>query len=119
MTNQIVTPRALGGDSWIMGENMNTKQPAVYILANRRNGILYVGVTSDLLKRIWEHRSNLVEGFTKRHKAHTLVFFEIHKSMGSAIQKEKRIKKWNRAWKIRLIEKNNPTWRDLYKEICK
>ena len=93
------------------------KIPCVYLLASKPNGTLYVGVTSDLIQRIWQHRNNLVEGFTKRYGVHRLVWYEVHESMESAIQRERAIKKWNRAWKIELIEKNNPTWRDLYDEI--
>jgi putative endonuclease len=89
------------------------KQPAVYILASKPNGTLYVGVTSDLPARIEAHRSGSVEGFTKRHEIDTLVYVELHDSMYDAIQREKRIKRWNRAWKIRLIEKDNPMWSDL------
>ena len=93
------------------------KIPCAYILASKPNGTLYVGVTSDLVQRIWQHKNNLVEGFTKRYGVHRLVWYEVHESMESAIQRERAIKKWNRAWKIELIEKNNPTWRDLYDEI--
>ena len=93
------------------------KIPCVYILASRPNGTLYIGVTSDLIQRIWQHKSNLVKGFTERYGVHRLVWYEVHESMESAIQREKAIKKWNRAWKIELIEKNNPTWGDLYNEI--
>jgi putative endonuclease len=88
-------------------------QPCVYILANKRNGTLYIGVTSDLVKRLWEHRQKLVDGFTKEYSVTRLVFFEFHDSMPDAILREKQMKRWNRAWKIALIEKNNPTWRDL------
>jgi putative endonuclease len=94
-----------------------TKQPAVYILASRRNGTLYTGVTSDLLKRIWEHRSGLVGGFTKRYGVHRLIYFEIHDYMTEAIRREKQIKKWRRAWKIDLIERTNPQWHDLWPTI--
>ncbi|MDD4091956.1 MAG: GIY-YIG nuclease family protein [Smithellaceae bacterium] len=94
-----------------------TQQPAVYILASKRNGTLYTGVTSDLIKRIWEHKNNLVAGFTKRHRVHTLVWYELHADMISAIEREKNIKEWKREWKLNLIEKNNPDWRDLYDEI--
>ena len=94
-----------------------SKQPAVYILASRKNGTLYVGVTSNLVKRIWEHRNDLVEGFTNRYGVHQLVWYEIHESMDSAIQREKRLKAWKRAWKVQLIEKNNPKWEDLYPGI--
>jgi putative endonuclease len=94
-----------------------TKQPAVYILASQRNGTLYTGVTSDLVKRIWEHRSDLVDGFTKRYGVHCLVYFELHSEMYEAIRREKQIKKWNRAWKIDLIEKANSQWHDLWSTI--
>jgi putative endonuclease len=90
------------------------KQPAVYMLASRRNGTLYTGVTSDLVKRIWEHRNDIVEGFTKRYGVHSLVYFELHNDMPEAIRREKQIKKWNRAWKIELIERTNPQWQDLW-----
>jgi len=93
------------------------KQPAVYILASKRNGTLYTGVTSDLVKRIWEHKNDMVEGFTKRYSVHTLVWYELHESMESAILKEKRIKEWERIWKLQLIESNNPNWQDLYHNI--
>jgi len=93
------------------------KQPAVYILASERNGALYIGVTSDLVKRIWEHRNGLVEGFTNRYSIHHLVWYELHGTMESAIQREKRLKGWKRSWKIHLIEKSNPSWEDLYPKI--
>jgi putative endonuclease len=93
------------------------KQPAVYILASKRNGTLYIGVTSDLAKRIWEHRNNMVEGFTKRYGVHHLVWYEVHESMESAIQREKRLKEWKRVWKLELIESTNPNWQDLYHKI--
>ena len=93
------------------------KQPCVYLLASRRNGTLYTGVTSDVVQRVWQHKNDVVEGFTKRYGVHTLVWFEIHETMASAIAREKAIKEWKRAWKVELIEKNNPTWRDLYDEI--
>jgi putative endonuclease len=96
---------------------MGEKHPAVYILASRRNGTLYTGVTSDLVKRIWEHKNNFVEGFTERHNVHMLVYYEQHATMEAAITREKQIKKWNRAWKLRLIEGANSEWRDLWKEI--
>ena len=89
------------------------KQPAVYILASQRNGTLYVGVTSNLASRIEAHRSGMVDGFTEKYDVKTLVYFELHSDMYEAIQREKRIKKWNRAWKIQLIEQGNPEWRDL------
>lgn len=93
------------------------KQPAVYIMASKRNGTLYVGVTSDLAVRVWQHRNNVVEGFTKKYGVHMLVYFEIHDDMESAIVREKRLKKWNREWKLRLIEEMNPDWDDLYESI--
>lgn len=93
------------------------KQPAVYILASRHNGTLYTGVTSDLIRRVWEHRNDLVEGFTTRYRVHRLVYFELHDDMRQAIQREKQIKKWNRAWKIELIEKSNPKWQDLWSSL--
>jgi putative endonuclease len=93
------------------------KQPAVYILASERNGTLYVGVTSDLIKRIWEHKNDLVDGFTKNHRVHQLVWYELHDIMETAIMREKKLKKWRRAWKLDLIEKMNPEWTDLYHEI--
>jgi putative endonuclease len=94
-----------------------SKQPAVYILSSKRNGTLYVGVTSDLVKRVWEHRNNLVEGFTQRYGVHQLVWYELHESMESAIKREKRLKDWKRKWKVQLIEKTNPDWEDLYPAI--
>ncbi|RZB34009.1 MAG: putative endonuclease [Desulfobacteraceae bacterium Eth-SRB2] len=93
------------------------KQPAVYILASKRNGTLYIGVTSDLVKRIWEHKNNMVEGFTKRYNVHRLVWYELHGNMESAIIREKRLKDWKRKWKLELIESNNPNWQDLYHTI--
>jgi putative endonuclease len=93
------------------------KQPAVYILASKRNGTLYIGVTSDLIKRISEHKSNMVEGFTKRYGVHQLVWYELHESMESAIKREKRLKEWRRKWKLALIESTNPNWEDLYRTI--
>ena len=93
------------------------KQPAVYILANKRNGTLYVGVTSNLVQRMWEHKNNMVEGFTKRYMVKQLVWYELHESMESAIMREKRIKNWKRAWKLELIESKNPDWLDLYDTI--
>ncbi|SOD42107.1 GIY-YIG nuclease family protein [Nitrosovibrio sp. Nv4] len=93
------------------------RNPAVYILASKRNGTLYICVTSDLVKRVWEHKNDLVEGFTRRYSVHTLVYFEMHHEMVEAIQREKQFKKWNRAWKIELIEKTNPLWRDLWQDI--
>ncbi|MEX2452065.1 MAG: GIY-YIG nuclease family protein [Rhodospirillales bacterium] len=93
------------------------KQPCVYILASGRNGTLYVGVTSDLVRRVWEHRSDAVDGFTKRYGVHQLVYAEFHTTMEEAILREKRLKKWRRAWKIRLIQEANSEWRDLYETL--
>ena len=93
------------------------KQPAVYILASKRNGTLYTGVTSELIKRIWEHKNNLTEGFTKKYQVHLLVYYELHEDMQAAITREKQIKKWHRLWKINMIEKTNPKWHDLWLEI--
>jgi putative endonuclease len=94
-----------------------SKQPAVYIMASKKNGTLYAGVTSNLVKRIWEHKNNMVEGFTKRYGVHQLVWYELHASMESALAREKRLKDWKRAWKFELIEKNNPDCQDLYSTI--
>jgi putative endonuclease len=93
------------------------KQPAVYILASDRNGTLYTGVTSDLLARTWQHREHLVDGFTKRYDVTMLIWYELHATMDTAITREKRIKKWNRVWKLRLIQEANPHWRDLWADI--
>jgi putative endonuclease len=94
-----------------------TKQPAVYILTSKQNGTLYVGVTSDLQKRVCEHKNDFVESFTKRYGVHRLVYYELHADMVSAITREKQLKKWNRAWKLELIEKQNPDWMDLWNQI--
>ncbi len=94
-----------------------SKQPAVYILASKRNGTLYIGVTSDLPKRAWEQKNDVVEGFTKRYRVHRLVYYELHEDMESAIRREKHMKKWNRAWKLELIEKQNPDWSDVWEGI--
>ncbi len=86
-------------------------------MANKPNGTLYIGVTSDLVQRAWQHKSDLVPGFTKRYGTHTLVWYEVHETMESAITREKRLKEWKRAWKVELIEQGNPSWRDLYAHI--
>ena len=91
--------------------------PAVYLLASKRNGTLYVGVTSDLIARVHQHRRGAVRGFTQEYGVKLLVWFEMHATMETAIQREKRIKKWNRAWKLALIETENPDWRDLAEEL--
>jgi len=94
------------------------KHPCVYILASARNGTLYVGVTSNLLKRVYEHRTDAVPGFTNRYRVHGLVWYEAHETMESAILREKQLKKWHRNAKLRLIERGNPTWRDLWDELA-
>ena len=96
---------------------VQSKQPCVYILASKRHGTLYVGVTSDLVQRVWRHRSNLVDGFAEKYSVHDRVYFELHEDMYSAISREKQLKKWYRKWKIRLIEERNPEWLDLWPEI--
>lgn len=93
---------------------MTTALNAVYILASRRNGTLYVGVTNNLIRRVWEHKQNLTDGFTKKYTVHTLVYYELYSDILHAIAREKEIKKWKRRWKLQLIEKNNPDWKDLY-----
>lgn len=93
------------------------RQPAVYLLASARNGTLYVGVTSELVARAWQHRSHAVDGFTNRYSVEHLVWYELHGTMESAITREKQIKKWNRRWKVALIEERNPYWNDLWPEI--
>ena len=91
--------------------------PCVYILASSTRGTLYVGVTSNLPCRIWQHKHNQVDGFSKKYRIHTLVWSEVHGTMESAILREKAIKAWKRVWKIELVEKSNPEWLDLYSEI--
>ena len=93
------------------------KQPCVYILASKQNGTLYIGVTSNLLQRVWQHKNDSEEGFTKRYDVQTLVWYESHETMESAITREKRLKNWPRAGKLELIEEGNPTWRDLYEDL--
>ena len=95
------------------------KQPCVYILASRKNGTLYIGVTSDLVKRIWEHKNRLVDCFSKKYAVHLLVWFEVHNTMESAILREKHLKKWRRKWKLELINKFNPYWHDLYDDLVR
>jgi len=96
---------------------MQEKLPVVYIMASGPRGRLYTGITTDLPGRVWQHKNDLVAGYTRTHRAHTLVYFEVHGDMLAAITREKRLKKWRRAWKFALIEKKNPDWRDLYGEI--
>jgi putative endonuclease len=98
-------------------ERSMERQPCVYILASKRNGTLYTGVTSDLVKRIWEHKNDIIEGFTKKYNVHILVWYEMHETMESAIYREKVIKNWKRVWKINTIEEANPQWRDLYYDL--
>lgn len=93
------------------------KESFVYILANKRNGTLYTGVTSNLVKRVYEHKHDFVDGFSEKFKTNMLVYFEIHSDIKEAILREKQIKKWNRAWKLRIVEEINPEWKDLYQEI--
>ena len=90
----------------------------VYVMTNRPNGTLYVGVTGDLVRRIWEHREGLVEGFTKQHGLKRLVYVERYEDIQSAIQREKNLKHWSRAWKVTLILKINPSWDDLYNQLA-
>ena len=97
---------------------MSLKQPCVYMLASRRNGTLYVGVTSNLLQRVWQHRNHSLGGFTARYGVARLVWYEMHATMRSAITREKQIKEWKRPWKLELIEHDNPEWLDLYGFLC-
>ena len=94
-------------------------QPCVYILASEKNGTLYIGVTSNLPKRAWEHRESVVDGFSRTYGVKRLVYSEFHETMEAAITREKQLKKWNRAWKIELIERDNPDWLDLYDDLNK
>ena len=96
---------------------MRERTPCVYILASRERATLYIGVTSDLPQRVWQHRAGQVEGFTRQYTVTRLVWFEVHEEMLSAIAREKRLKAWRRAWKIELVESSNPGWVDLYAGI--
>ena len=96
---------------------MRKREPCVYILASRERGTLYIGVTSNLLKRVWEHKNDIVAGFTRNYCIHRLVWVERHDSMHTAIAREKTIKAWRRAWKLELVEESNPGWRDLYGDL--
>ena len=96
---------------------METKLYFVYILASKRNGTLYIGIANNLLKRIDQHKQNIIEGFTERYSVHRLVYFEQYRDVHAAIRREKQLKKWNRQWKLELIEKDNPDWRDLFEEL--
>lgn len=91
------------------------KDSYVYIMTNKREGVLYTGVTSNLVKQVWEHKGNFIKGFTYKYNAHLLVYYEVHNDIMVAIKREKNIKAWNRSWKIKLITKNNPTWKDYMK----
>jgi putative endonuclease len=96
---------------------MQTKGAYVYIMTNKTNGTLYIGVTSDLIKRTYEHKNHIVEGFTSKYGLDKLVYYEIFDDIGNAVLREKQMKKWNRAWKLKRINEFNPTWKDLYDEI--
>lgn len=98
-----------------MGDSRETA--CVYLLASKRNGTLYIGVTSNLIRRVWQHREGFADGFTKKYGVHDLVWYELHETMESAITREKLVKKWRRGWKLTLIESANPRWRDLYAGI--
>jgi putative endonuclease len=98
---------------------MENKHYYVYIMASKQSGMLYIGVTSNLIKRVYEHKNDLVGGFTNKYHIHNLVYFEVTEDINSALSREKQLKKWNRAWKIELIEKNNLEWRDLYCDLLK
>jgi putative endonuclease len=88
------------------------------MLASKRNGTLYIGMTSELAKRVWQHKNDVIDGFTKRYGVHQLVWYELHETMESAIEREKALKNWKRVWKLKLIEKSNPSWQDLYATIA-
>ena len=94
------------------------KQFYLYILASKRNGTLYLGVTSDIVKRVWQHKNGLTQGFTKKYGIKNLVYYEIYGDFENAVKREKQLKKWKRAWKLELIEAKNSEWRDLYADIC-
>jgi putative endonuclease len=107
---------ALSGHRYIVSDVMD-KIFCVYILTNKMYGTFYVGVTSNLIKRIWEHKNKVIEGFSSKHDLDMLVYYEVHENAESAIKREKRLKRWNRKWKIELIQKQNPDWKDLYEDI--
>ena len=90
----------------------------VYILASQRNGTLYIGSTTNLKQRIWQHKNDLIKGFTSKYQVHQLVYYEEHQNIGSMAQRERRLKEWQRKWKLDLIEKKNPAWQDLFEEVC-
>jgi len=93
------------------------KTDYIYILASKRNGTLYIGVKDDLIRRVYEHKNDLIAGFTSKYRVHELVYYEQVDDITAALQREKQLKKWNRRWKLELIEKENPDWRDLYDEL--
>lgn len=95
------------------------KEYYIYILASKRNGTLYIGVTNNLIRRIYEHKQNLIDGFSKKYNVHILVYFEAMTNIETAITREKQLKRWDRDWKITLIEKSNPQWKDLYHDILR
>jgi putative endonuclease len=110
--------RQPSADGRIHHENMKKVQYSyVYVMASKRYGTLYIGVTGDLVARVYEHKNDLVDGFTKKYQIHTLVYYKQFEDIEAAILEEKRLKKWKREWKIRLIEEKNPGWRDLYGDI--
>jgi putative endonuclease len=118
MTPQTYTPPPRHSrEGWNPERLRVSKEFFVYIMASKRNGTLYIGVTSNLVKRVWQHKQDVVEGFTHEYGVKMLVLFESHDTAGSAIAREKQIKKWRRAWKLRLIEERNPEWVDLYSMI--
>ena len=117
MDHQIGGLKPLSGDDEHLRSTSMRQGAFVYMLTNRPNGTLYVGVTNDLVRRVYEHREGAVGGFTKRYKLKSLVYYEQHATMPLAIQREKNIKHWSRAWKVDLIRALNPEWRDLYPEI--
>ncbi|MDQ6953755.1 MAG: GIY-YIG nuclease family protein [Mariprofundaceae bacterium] len=94
-----------------------TKNPCVYILASAKNGVLYIGVTSQLIQRIWQHKNSQMKGFTEKYHIHILVYYEQYQTMDLAMRREKKLKTWKRQWKINLIEKKNPDWQDLWESI--
>ena len=100
-----------------MGDSRTVRKFYIYMLASHRNGTLYIGMTNDLLRRVSEHKSGLVEGFTKKYGVQMLVWYEVAESASSAIQREKQLKRWRRNWKLRLIEESNPEWRDLFDDL--
>ncbi len=97
---------------------MNNKTYYVYIMASKKNGTLYIGVTNDLIRRVYEHKNDFIPGFTKKYAIHSLVYFEDTGEIGAAIHREKQLKEWDRKWKIALIESTNPDWKDLWEEIA-